>query len=105
MKPLLYGKELHHTPEAVAWGHAICNTLLGQRACVPLAEIEETGVELRYDDGSMWGFSAADESMLRSNDRGVWARLVERGLADAPLTDALGSDVVIEDVEDEDETG
>jgi BstXI restriction endonuclease len=100
MKPLLYAKELHHTPDAVAWGHAICNTLLGQRACVPLVEIEESGVELRFDDGSTWGFSAADESMLRSDDRGVWVRLVERGLADAPLTEVLGAEVVVEDVED-----
>lgn len=103
LKPLLYAKELHHVPRSVAWGHAVCNTILGQRACISLAEIRERGFELLLKDGGLWGHSAEDESMLRSEDRGVWARLVERGLPDTPLTEALGSEVVVDDDEDESE--
>lgn len=97
MQPLLYGRELHHRPRLVAWGHAICNTLLGQRACIPLHQMAAEGFELSRKDGGPWGFSSTDESMLRSEDRGVWARLVERGLPDIPLTEVLGAEAVVDE--------
>lgn len=102
MQPLLYGSELNHRPSLVARGHAVCNTLLGQRACIPLREVESEGFELLREGGGVWGFSSVDETLLRSEDRGTWARLVERGLPEVPLSDALGPEVVIGEDEDGD---
>ena len=42
LDPLNYGR-LDHVPRKVAWGHATCNTKLGQRRCHPLKELMETG--------------------------------------------------------------
>lgn len=101
-QPLLYARELHHRPHLVAWGHAICNTLLGQRRCVPLAEMKESGVELRRDDGSPYAWSAVDDSMLRSEDGGVWVRLIARGVSHAPISEDLDETVILGEDEEED---
>jgi hypothetical protein len=102
MRPLLYGRTLHHKPLLVAWGHAVCNTLLGQRACVSLHDMQAAGFALFREGKRPWGYSASDESMLRSEDHGTWAQLVERGLPDVPLIDALGSEAVIDEESDGD---
>lgn len=61
------------------------------------------GFKLLREDGGIWGFSSTDESMLRSDDRGVWARLVERGLPELPLTQVLGAEAVVEQADDDDD--
>lgn len=94
MQPLLYGRPLHHKPHLVAWGHATCNTLLGQRVCVPFADVQAKGFVLTRGGDTPWGYASADESMLRSADQGVWARLVERGLTEIPITETLGPEIV-----------
>ena len=38
LEPLVY-RSLVHIPQNVAWGHAVCNTRLGQRRCYSLAEL------------------------------------------------------------------
>ena len=38
IEPLIY-HALVHVPGNVAWGHAVCNTRLGQRKCFSLAEL------------------------------------------------------------------
>lgn len=104
MEPLLYATDLRHKAKHVAWGHAVCNTLLGQRACISLRETIEQGFRLLRETGEVWGHSSRDESMLRSDDRGVWARLVERGLLEIPLTQAVDPALVM-DEEDSQEAG
>lgn len=43
--PLRYD-EIRHIPENVAWGHAVCNTRLGQRPCLSLAELIEMDLKV-----------------------------------------------------------
>src|SRR5205085_792314 len=43
--PLVYGS-LQHVARAVAWGHANCNTKLGQRRCYSLAELREMNLKV-----------------------------------------------------------
>jgi hypothetical protein len=95
--PLLYGKELNHRPDRVAWGHAVCNTLLGQRRCIPLNELTETGQALDLESDESFGWISKDENMIRSKDGGVWVRLVARGHASEPLIDDVTAPELLED--------
>ncbi|WP_332236833.1 hypothetical protein [Sporolactobacillus sp. KGMB 08714] len=45
MVPLVY-ETLEHKPNQVAWGHATCNTRLGQRVCLPLYKLKQEGKHL-----------------------------------------------------------
>src|SRR5690606_33169827 len=49
LEPLVY-EALNHRPTSVAWGHATCNTLLGQRHCYALAELQEAGRKIGFID-------------------------------------------------------
>jgi hypothetical protein len=102
MQPLLYGKELHHKPEHVAWGHAVCNTLLGQRRCLTLDELKEEGTRLKTADDSEFAWASADEEMLRSDDGGVWIKLVSRDHSTAPLVEEVGEQAIEHVDEDSD---
>lgn len=99
-RPLLYGRELHHKPDLVAWGHAICNTLLGQRRCIPLSELQRAK-RLALEEET-FGWIDADELMIRSGDGGVWVQLLERGHSHAPLSEELEDSAVLGE-EDEEE--
>ena len=98
LRSLLYSTELHHKPQHVAWGHAICNTVLGQRDCIPITEMRESGTALTAL-GDPFGYASADENMLRSDDGGVWIKLIERGHPDAPLLEELEPETVIDEDE------
>ncbi len=77
LEPLVY-ETLNHRPTSVAWGHAICNTLLGQRHCHSLAELQRTGRELGTTGpgGSRTiGRISADDRMIRSPGGGVWVQV------------------------------
>jgi hypothetical protein len=63
MKPLVYS-QLTHTPENCAWGHATCNTLLGQRPCYS-KNLKEVTMTVLTDD---------DNSMIRSDGK-VWIKI------------------------------
>lgn len=99
MRPLLYGRELHHKPHLVAWGHAICNTLLGQRRCVPLSELQ--GATRLAHDEETFGWTDSDELMIRAEDGGVWVQLLGRGLSHAPLSGELEDAAVLGEEDDE----
>lgn len=80
MVPLTYS-DIEHIPQNVAWGHAICNTKLGQRRCHPLAELVVDGskVGVVSDDGiiSTFGWISQNLEMIRSPAGAVWIRIVE----------------------------
>lgn len=78
MEPLVY-ESLNHRPTSVAWGHASCNTLLGQRHCYSLAELQEAGRKLGVivdDDLVTIGWISDDYKMIRSPYGAVWVQLV-----------------------------
>jgi hypothetical protein len=51
LKPLIY-HSLIHIPLNLGWGHAICNTYLGQRECISLHDLIEQGLKIgiMYED-------------------------------------------------------
>lgn len=79
VEPLLYSN-LAHLPMNVAWGHATCNTKLGQRHCYSLAELVDQDLKvavLREAGPETFGWISSDFEMIRSDNGAVWVRLVE----------------------------
>ncbi len=80
LKPLVY-HELRHAPDDVAWGHASCNTRLGQRRCYSISELKDQNhsVYVSLDDGNSEriGYASRDRRMIRSNDGAVWIKINE----------------------------
>ncbi|MCC5954293.1 MAG: restriction endonuclease [Acidimicrobiia bacterium] len=75
--PLVYGA-LEHAPHSVAWGHATCNTRLGQRRCYSLAELQQMDLKLgivREDRIETIGWISTDFQMIRSPFGAVWIQL------------------------------
>jgi hypothetical protein len=75
--PLVYGS-LQHMAGTVAWGHANCNTKLGQRKCYSLTELQEMSLKvgiLREEDIEEIGWISEDYSMIRSSRGAVWIQL------------------------------
>jgi hypothetical protein len=102
--PLVYGS-LQHIAAGVAWGHANCNTRLGQRRCYSLTELQEMNLKvgiLREERVDTIGWISDDYSMIRSPMGAVWIRLSEdmtaeemEGIPPPPATledELLGSD-------------
>ena len=74
VQPLTYS-DVCHNAQNVAWGHAICNTKLGQRRCFSVQELEELGIKIgTFRDGQFQTFAWASQSfeMLRSPRGAVW---------------------------------
>ena len=77
LSPLIYS-ELRHVPENVAWGHATCNTRLGQRKCYSLAELIEMELKIgivRPEGIETFGWLSEDHTMIRSPNGAVWIQL------------------------------
>jgi hypothetical protein len=75
--PLVYGS-LQHSPQFVAWGHAHCNTRLGQRRCYSLTELQEMQLKvgiLREEGIETIGWISEDYKMIRSALGSVWVQL------------------------------
>lgn len=75
--PLVYAT-LHHAPMSIGWGHAICNTLLGQRRCYSVAEMQrmDRKVAVVQDDEVItFGWMSEDHQMIRSSQGAVWVML------------------------------
>jgi hypothetical protein len=90
--PLVY-HSLTHVPRNVAWGHAICNTHLGQRRCYSLAELialdRKVGI-IREDGIETFGWISDDWQMIRSPNGAVWIQLngdIEEGPPTEPVFD------------------
>jgi hypothetical protein len=85
LTPLRYDM-IAHIPQSVAWGHAVCNTRLGQRRCVSLAEIIEMGLKvgvIRPEGIETFGWITTDYRMIRSPNGAVWIQL-NSDIADGP---------------------
>lgn len=79
MIPLEY-EELHHTHFHVSWGHATCNTKLGQRRCYSLSELKDMDVKVAKligDSFTTFGWISDDDKMIRSPNGAVWIRISE----------------------------
>lgn len=77
MEPLVY-QTGNHSPDKIAWGHAICNTRLGQRRCYSLKELQEMQLKIgiiREDSIDTFGWISEDELMIRSPGGAVWIQL------------------------------
>lgn len=77
LEPLAYDS-LNHMPRNVAWGHAICNTQLGQRRCFSLAELQAMNLKVGiiHPEGiETFGWISDDSRMIRSPRGAVWIQL------------------------------
>lgn len=77
MDPLRYGR-IEHVPSKVAWGHATCNTKLGQRKCFPLIELQNNGEKvgiIRPEGIDTFGWISRDWEMIRSPRGSVWIKI------------------------------
>lgn len=75
--PLRYDS-LQHIPASVAWGHAVCNTRLGQRSCLSLADLIKQGKKVGIiTPGGIetFGWISNDMKMIRSPKGAVWIQL------------------------------
>lgn len=75
--PLRYDS-IRHIPENVAWGHAVCNTRLGQRPCHSLAELIETNLKvgvIKEEGIETFGWISSDYEMIRSPLGAIWIQL------------------------------
>jgi hypothetical protein len=85
LEPLRYDS-IAHIPQSVAWGHAVCNTRLGQRRCVSLAEIVDMDLKvgiIRPEGIETFGWITTDYKMIRSPNGAVWIQL-NPDIADGP---------------------
>lgn len=79
LDPMTY-HEARHGPKNVAWGHAICNTELGQRKCFSLADLREGGIKIGYlREGSFvsFAFMSSGFEFMRSLTGSVWIRIAK----------------------------
>ena len=77
--PLVYS-ELAHTPLNIAWGHAHCNTKLGQRHCYSLNELIDMNLKvgvIREEGIETFGWISENFEMIRSLEGAVWVRIVD----------------------------
>jgi hypothetical protein len=99
LSPLVY-HSLTHVPENIAWGHAICNTRLGQRRCYSLAELIATDRKvgiIREEGIETFGWISDDWQMIRSPNGAVWIQLngdIEEGPPTEPVFDAAAEGLV-----------
>ncbi|TBR09826.1 MAG: BstXI family restriction endonuclease [Candidatus Nitrosotenuis sp.] len=74
MKPLLYSS-LEHTPVNICWGHAVCNTKLGQIECIPVDTLISTGDEIKINNNESLGWLSKDKKMIRSSNGDTWIKI------------------------------
>lgn len=78
LMPLLY-HELTHIPSNIGWGHAICNTRLGQRPCYSLQQLLDMNLKVGIvrEEGEIetFGWISTDWLMIRSPGGAVWMQL------------------------------
>jgi hypothetical protein len=76
--PLLY-HELTYIPKNIGWGHAVCNTRLGQRPCYSLQQLIDSDLKVAVigEEGLLetFGWISKDRLMIRSPNGAVWIQL------------------------------
>ncbi len=93
--PLGYSS-LEHSPKQIAWGHAICNSRLGQRRCYSLQELKEMDLKvgvIREQGVETFGWISEDFEMIRSPYGAVWIQLNGDTLTDEDLKSPISSEV------------
>ena len=86
LEPLVY-TDGHHIPQKVTWGHAVCNTRLGQRRCYSLRELQlgDLKVGIIHEDGiDTFGWISTDSRMIRSPGGAVWIQLQGNDMDENP---------------------
>jgi hypothetical protein len=103
LMPLLY-HDLTHIPANIGWGHAICNTRLGQRPCYSLPQLMEMGLKVGIvlEDGLVetFGWISEDWLMIRSPNGAVWIQL-NGDIEEGPPEEPSAFDVALEPVPQE----
>ncbi len=77
MRPLCYAS-LENIPTQVAWGHATCNTRLGQRQCYSFSDLQQNNIEILINDGTtqrLLGYANLFRNFIRSENGDVWIRI------------------------------
>lgn len=77
MVPLCYSS-LENIPTQVSWGHATCNTRLGQRRCYSFNDLQTTEIEIEITQGQekrLLGYTNATHNFIRSQNGDVWIRI------------------------------
>lgn len=79
MVPLCYSS-LENTPTQVSWGHATCNTRLGQRRCFSYNELKKVNLEIEIYDSQnsnrrLLGYANLLRNFIRSENGDVWIRI------------------------------
>jgi len=74
IKPLLYSK-LEHVPTNLGWGHASCNTKLGQMECTPVDELISSGIELIVNGKDTLGWISQDLKIIRAATGDTWIKI------------------------------
>lgn len=96
LRPLYYNP-LEHIPTNVAWGHAICNTRLGQRRCYSLSELiaAELKVGIIKPEGiETFGWISEDLQMIRSPEGAVWIQINGNTAEGPPMAEPADPDIV-----------
>ena len=77
MFPLCYSS-LENIPTQVSWGHATCNTRLGQRRCFSYHDLLEENIRIHInneDDQQLLGYANSTKTFIRSQSGEVWIRI------------------------------
>lgn len=77
MVPLCYAS-LENIPIQVSWGHATCNTRLGQRQCYSFNDLQQNNIEIGINDGTtprLLGYTNLAHNFIRSENGDVWIRI------------------------------
>lgn len=77
LEPLTYDS-IKHIPVNMAWGHAICNTKLGQRRCVSLSELKKLDLKvgiIRPEGIETFGWISEDKKFIRGPNGSVWIQI------------------------------
>ena len=92
LEPLVYSS-IEHDPTNVAWGHATCNTKLGQRKCYSFQELITSGAKIGTVDESgsiqTFGWGSENLEMIRSPMGAVWIRVSEDHLTEEEQAELL----------------
>lgn len=98
LSPLVY-HSLTHIPANIAWGHAVCNTRLGQRKCYSVADLQEMDLKVgivREEGIETFGWISQDWQMIRSPNGAVWIQLNGDAEGEGPPPDPESFDVALE---------